>query len=650
MARRQLNVLQGWSSCTRCRRATNRFGVYAPRWSRTTRVVVMAEAAGTDVQAAQASSPLVEDLIRLIRARVGLDDDEVIGDVLVSCGVGPPGPDSIAACSTRFMEHDNAGARPELVVFVGRRVAALAARAGLLRNGAWDPCGASRPTPHVILDPASPAGGLKKITTAMGTARLEPSLAELSPNILHVQARDLLDVLGKHEGHGIRERHSREWKRTRNGPLTEELVRNHLLGAHWVAPFATSGPWPYAVLDLDRHDALQALYFDEVLAEVMRQFPNSFMVKSSDSGGAHVYVRLPPDTRYYTAARLLRVFVTGVGLRWKTVSGHAGQKIVTEMVEVPNDPPRLPFGLGSSLFDENVDLVTALSSFIDFCRSSDFEDYENAERRAPSMLDFVPEGPASSLAHFRWFHSKELEAAGVGESPLEPSDPWSAILHFLEPPLRVVATSGIPSFGTRHRWTYDLVKWLADFVPRPEVERLIKTWLRDRTHVSRDINSDLSAVERQTSDIIEEHYRHLRGVPQRIWNEIERRVEDQHKQAMFLTRQRLPRRPRQPGDPAALRTDFLKVTAFFVTRKFFSEGSRTTTIHERDFTRFGMTKHAGDIEKILTSGSVPWLTMTRRHVEGVAARTFELAYDLWPAYPHDEFLFVPPLAVPARVR
>src|SRR5690606_20479980 len=79
-------------------------------------------------------------------------------------------------------------------------------------------------------------------------------------------------------------------------------VAAHVAGTGWLSPFQPVGAWPYVVLDVDLHHAAQGAEFDATINRLRTLFPSSKFYQSSDSGGVHVFVKLPEDTTYAEGA------------------------------------------------------------------------------------------------------------------------------------------------------------------------------------------------------------------------------------------------------------------------------------------------------------------------------------------------------------
>ena len=645
-------ALEGWKECERCERHRSRLGVYAPKWPDRVRVVIMTLNATMDVQLMQRDGIVVERLVSMFAHRLDLAHDEIVGDVLVACGMGPrPGPDEIAACSARFAIQARLAARPSVVVFVGNATKAMAIAAGLLDDrGNFAPCGTTLVVQVLVVDPGDPEPGLRSAALALNILPGVP-IARSQPSRTTDTAKRLLDVLGDHEGHGELKQGHAKWSRHRCRALTTELVDRHLKGELFVSAFRPTGAWRFVVLDVDRHNSIQANYLDETLLEVQRHFPNSLAITSSASGGAHVYVALPEGVRYQEAALWVKVYLTAVGLRWKVLG-----VVTSELVEVPSHPPRLPFGVGSMIRGSVKPLDVQIEQFVEFVLHGRFTDYErmierlNAfkiERRVPFSMSWTPAHP---LRIARWLAEKELGIDRKKKPKLGASDPWRRIVtsKMLPHHLAHVAANGVPSYGTRHRWTRELIKWLADVVDRETLQRLMPHWLQSRRHISRDIDADLEAVTIRTAELVDAHYQKLAGVPVRVWTIVEADVRAAHPREVALARMNynvFHNRKARVKRPRELGVDLLLVTAFFILRGFFEAGSKTRPVPRREFMRFAK-KNAADVEKILTRGH--WLRLTSPAVQGVSPRCYLLVGETWPAMPGEERIYLPPLPIPPR--
>jgi hypothetical protein len=540
------------------------------------------------------------------------------------------------------VQHEKGGASPKVIVLFGRKAQGLAIEAGLIdeATGMWQPVTtATRARVVLIDDEYAVTNGIQRV------ARL------LKKNVARVRredrtqlvgkAADLLRVLGDHTGRGIMKPGKPTWSRSKRGCLNAALVASHLAGRAYVAPFRPKGSWPLVVVDVDRHNAAQEAVFHQTMKKLGKLFPNSRAVQSSLSAGAHVYVRLPPGVGYADGALILRAFVTLRELRWHN-AGSRNRPLRTEIVEVPDQPVRLPFGRGSFLLGSQKPLHDQLDEFIQFVRRAGHDDFDKAQKYVCAKLKLTGHSP---LVRRRMLLESLLEEEVRGLPPvrLKDADPWKKIIRDLPGPLQIIAASGIPAYGTRHRWTRALVEKLVDLVPPEEVHDLMLHWLRSREHVSEDWEVDQAVVERQTVAMIEDIYKKLRGVPERFWQTIEESI---------ITTFQVNSRGRVGSYEHALTAgrigwnfqfkleDILR-TAFFITRRFFELGRRERSISFREFGRI-VGKDRARVMRRMIVGTGEWLWQTSGPERGKHARIYELTGAVWPPRPGPR-LFCPPV-------
>ena len=192
-------------------------------------------------------------------------------------------------------------------------------------------------------------------------------------------------------------------------------------------------------------------------------------------------------------------------------------------LEVPSQPVRLPFGEGSGIEGSKKTLKGQVEDFVLFATSAPSVEFETARAAvATAKKKTTLSGPAK-----RRRLAREVEAAMVDDvaaRELPGADPWSAVLHELEVPLRVVATRGVPALGTRTRWTDRLIDALFRLRSPEVVAELMLFWLYNRDHNSEDIEVDVGAVEDKMLDAIEHKKKSLVGVPERVWKIVEAEV------------------------------------------------------------------------------------------------------------------------------
>lgn len=623
-------TLPTWQDCERCERHARRLGVCAKVWPKGTRIAVIGLAASRGAQASESEDPHLLRCAEAVCDGLGLAPTKVVTDVIVACGLGEPSVDDAATCGQRFVDNDSASL--QLVVLVGRQVAGMARAAGLNRGGQWQPLGRAA-VPTVVWEPEE--GLLELVNRVRRALGLSPVLAPSRQALEHL-ARTLRGVIKGHGGHGIQRRGV--WSRS-PGALTVAQVRGHLRAEVAVQAYHPVGEWPYAVLDIDRHGALQEREFEKTLDWVRKQFKHSLIVTSSATGGVHAYVRLPPNTKYEHAATWLRLFVTAKGKRWFRTG-----PVQAELIEVPRHPVRLPFGPGSSIKGSTAPLDVQLQQFVTFAGNPDYSDYKRAKAAAVRLAGIPEKWSNSHRARIsRFMAQAELGAARAGR--LDPADPWLQVLQMLPPELQVVAANGVPALGTRTRWTEALVRALVDLVPRHQVVTMMSHWVAHRPHVSEDIDARPLVVAEQVLEIIDQRYGQLHGVPTATWEVIRTKLRNTLRAVYANRRDRtslsaatgLWHRVRRPK-PYSLGE--IERTAFFVVRGFFDQGTRVRSVWGDELEQFTGSNTASDVGNILSGGT--WLRFNARHVPGDHAAMYELDAAFWPAVPGEPVHFCAP--------
>lgn len=633
MARSHLTVLDDWSACIRCERSTSRLGVLAPPEREDARVIVLATAASRSSQACGVADPTVLRLAERIRVDLRLAPEDCIADVLVACGMGDVRADHVAACSFRFAAR-KAPLRLTAIAFADVDAERLAQRAGL-HDGTWWLDGPLHGTPVYPLA-RDYRGSLEAIGRLLGPSHLiaPAHLTQVSPP--DRTTKRFLNALGDHEGCRIRSPDG-AWATHVRRRLDVVGVHGHLSGGPIVAPFRPEGPWPYVVVDVDRHNAVQEREFIQTCKRIRKLFPRSLEVVSSASEGRHFYIRLPPEITYVRAALVIGTYLAREGVMWS-----AELATRTQLLEVPEHPPRLPFGAGSRLAQPPGRGITDIQAFLDFLQRANHRDFSRAEAKVYADLKLRKGKWARGYREKARRHILRAELRGHAFVDLPHDDPWHAILANLDAPHRIVAATGVPSYGSRTRWTLLLSKALRRLVGPEDARELLLFWLRRRSHRSEDIALRLASAERQTFEIVRRTYRRG-GVPERAW-QIARSWVDGHAHSR---RTEFPDwtfwRPtadlmRAPMD---LNFEDARRTAFAILDRFYSLGTRERYISHREFGLHGGRNAASDIEVILTSDR-GWLALTKRYVIGEHSRAYCLGDGLWPARPGESRLFAYP--------
>jgi hypothetical protein len=443
-------------------------------------------------------------------------------DALLACGPSSEAlPHEAAACAQRIEDQAILNPWPvDLVVLVGDYTARLARNAGLLSASGFLLGKANRRAVTVRewwdvgVDPA---------WNVLGSAPLQSAPALPSPSA----AEPILTALvaRRSAGHAWRPIGG-EWKRVRSRAGQDE-VRDHLAGKGWLSPFLPIGDWPYCVLDVDIHNAIQYAHYDATFSVLRRLFPKSLVFTSSASGGCHFYVRLPPGVAYADAALWLAEYVLSHGLLFHTSTpgrfATAHGTVATRIVEVPVHPPRLPFGLGSSLRG-HPEPTQAVAHFGQWLASTDCADFNRAQ-------NFVAQGrrqkrrwPERAAWVRAFMHELELEALGPKtRKPLPPTDPWHPYLPKLSRSLAVLATRGCLAFGTRTGSMVRLADALTELVDPVAAKALLRYWIENRPHSSEDIHSAMDDVLTFGDRCIDEAFAGL-GLPEEVWKRAEQKI------------------------------------------------------------------------------------------------------------------------------
>lgn len=601
---RPLKVVRSWTDCARCERHRHRVAVLAPEWPKNVEVVIFEPVADAASQAVLALSPQLVDTVEMMKALYSLSNEQCVGDVLVACGVGQTyAPADAAACSARFTSYP----RLKVVAFASEAAFKLAQEAGLVVQGeagtVWKPIG-ERAVPAVLLDDDRNLvlAALDRVLGPHAPAAPDPDRAPLATRAaqLHklIHAATRVRLLA-HDG---------TWRTINTASADEPLVAGHLLGRGWLSPFHPRGPWPYVVLDLDRHNSIQAVNFHTRLKDVRKLLPNSIALRSSHSGGVHIYVALPENWEYAHAALVMRAWVAIKELRLTTVRG-----VAAEIVEVPDQPPRLPFGLGSHLLGSTAPLEQQLDTFLAALAAPGAQtDFETAKNDVFTHFGMKTWSVSARNKLKRRLAELELEDVKVPE--LAADDPWRK----LEPRRGVpslskaawkIATAGVPAYGTRFRWTDLLLGELRELVGLEEAHALMEYWVSNRKHMSASIQTDrnrvLSAVKKRTAAI----YRRVGKLPKAVRaNTMNRIVKVMRTHALRGPNYVPLYRVDANETNAEINTAFnicknldmtvLFNTAYFIVRKFYAQRKRVRAISHREFERFA-GRNAGHALRVL---------------------------------------------------
>jgi hypothetical protein len=586
-------------------------------------VVVIGTTASRTAQACGTFDPALLRFVDVLNERLHLAEGACVPDILTACGLGEVLPDHVAACSARFSKQT---ARPKAVVFYNQFAEHLAARAGLLDHEDWAPLGAAR-IPVVRFDDIDDL--LAQLGDLLWHAVRPP--VPVNRALLSTEAPLLYAALGEHRGQGRREIGAERWKRRKGRGLTVADVKAHLAGDVLVAPFHPRGAWPFIVIDVDRHNALQEKHISETCRKVMQLFPHALEIMSSASKGAHYYVRLPPGVTYEEGALVVGARLAMADLRSIDEGG-----VRAELCEVPEQPVRLPFGRGSAIPGSREPLEKQLRKFLKFVASGSTADYLNAKQVVAIKLRMRG---ATSIEHRKKLRRflLESELRDVRRVELPSDDPWQPLMGRLPPALQKMASGGVPAFGTRTRWTIALAKALSNLVGPDDARALMLHWLRERSHRSEDITMNPDAAEEQTVRVLRDVYKNA-GVPVRFWipvmNALNSFFKARRETNMFWPS--ITERLKAPDEiPSEVRQ-----TAFLILRKFYEKQSVRRYIGRREFEELVGKNRARDVERLLAEGT--WLILVRQYNRGTQSRYYQLSSVLWPPRPGEERLYAYP--------
>jgi len=400
----------------------------------------------------------------------------------------------------------------QLVVLLGDHAARMARDAGLLTAAGF--LVADRRIPATVVREVGDVG-IGPEWAALGTP------VKFSPVVRYPTAVEVLwgIVQGRCSGHAWKPIDG-EWRRSFEKP-GQELVHAHIEGRGWLSPYRPYGAWPYCVIDVDLHNAIQSRAHDDVMRRLTAQFPRSLVLRSSATWGIHLYVRLPEGMAYTDAAIWLSEYLLVNDLMFERAEpgpfATATGMVATKLVDVPLHPPRLPFGLGSGLRG-TPDPAAAVERFTRWLTSADSSDFDEARTLVEQKRPRTKRWPERAAWASTFVHELELEALGMRdrEKKLLAGDPWAPYMARLAPSLRVLVSRGCLAFGTRTATMMRIVDALADMVDPDEARRLLRHWVEHRDHHSEDIHGAREEVLAFGDRLIDDAFAG-RGVPEAAW-------------------------------------------------------------------------------------------------------------------------------------
>lgn len=597
----------------------------------------MSASASSASQAAQAAAPSLVDAALRLERELGLPRGAVQTDHLVACGLGRHlSADHVAACAERFGEQT----APRAVVLVGEETRRMAEAAGLIRAGRWEPWGSPWSADLLVVDGLGDA-----LVDLVAAALFRPRTA--APTLDRSQAASraggLLALLGDHLGHRRKTPDAFNWVTRKTHRLTLRLVERHLSGDLLAGAFHPQGAWQYVVVDVDRHNALQAESFDETMAALQQEFPNGIVVQSSASGGCHIYLRLPDGITYEEAALLVRFYLAQRNLLWLDSQGP--RPLRTLRVEVPTEPPRLPFGIGSSFVNDVRPIDVQVADFCGQLASASSADFDKVRAAVHLALGAVLAGRWSVVKVRRLKRKLAMaEVEDLAPPAFDPNDLFALVAPRLPQYLQKVLAHGIPAYGTRTRWVTEVAAQLGSVLAPREAADAIEHWLRKPGHVSADIETELERVITEAR-LMSERAARAQGIPIRIWARVDRLVHQVHADIHDPVRRRAieARRNRDFTLSKPLSLEALRKPAFRILWLFYNGRGRRPvrwrSISHREFGRFSSGALAHDVEVALTDGG--WLTMIGGPAVGLHSRRYRLEDCAWPIRPNEPRVYQP---------
>jgi hypothetical protein len=619
-----------WNNCNRCDRASYRWGIFAPS-TKTAKVLVLSAAASRASQCIGKPDPLPALVADVIRATYALNAKDIHIDTLLACGAsGDAHAHEAAACAQRIEDQVVVGGWPvALVVLVGDHAARLARYAGLLTASGFQLGGKSRPC-AVVREPSEVGA------TASWSVLGRPPMKSGAPR-LYPSARSTLQrlVAGRCTGHAWRPVGG-EWRRSYDRP-PPELVDAHVDGKGWLSPYRPIGPWPYCVIDVDLHNAVQHANFDETIKKLNTLFKTSLFFQSSPTGGGHIYVALPDGTTYADAAVWLTEFLFLHDLLFVTVSPEPSAtlrgRVATRLVDVPLHPPRLPFGSGSALrgFPDPKKAVGRFDVWLAAQNSADFDAARNfVQQRRGNTTRWTRRARWARI----YVHDLELEALGsntttVKKKVLAAGDPWQPYVPRLAPSVAVLATNGCLAFGTRTGTMTRLADALAEMAEPDTAKELLRFWVEHREHRSEDIHVAREDVLAFADRLIDEAFSG-RGLPNSIWT-----------LAVAEVRKTYARIGAHHAVPLGLSEEECRRAAFHILQLFYEVGHGNIVIAAEQFGLALRHNNIGGlpvrrpnqdrVEVVRRAMKRLFLTQTRApdHTRGIAGE-YELDAPYWP--------------------
>ena len=278
-----------------------------------------------------------------------------------------------------------------------------------------------------------------------------------------------------------------DWQ-TSTAPLSLSMVTRHLAGEIVVSSFfsAKAKQVYVACLDVDAHNQYQRALFPETLAKLRQMFPRALVVRSSPSGGAHLYLFFAAPQDAHRLRALLELKLFKADLRHRQVA-HGVEVQLTEVLVGPGRGARLPFGYGSWPLVEGFGSDSSVPSMLNYLweflgeerNIVRLDDVVGAELRQLRRRGVTAEALLKKLQH---------KVSGQWQGPgISPRDPHAPIFHGSPDWVKKLYAGGIKTFGTRQRETFSLASHLfRKQLPQPLIEEILEYWFRNRNHWSKD--------------------------------------------------------------------------------------------------------------------------------------------------------------------
>jgi hypothetical protein len=319
------------------------------------------------------------------------------------------------------------------------------------------------------------------------------------------------------------------WATAKKGYAYDNLLAMHFTGELTLGSYDVHEQ-SVLVLDIDKHNDLQRVHFEQTLIDVSRLFPQGLFVQSSSSGGMHVYLFLTETVPYKELVALARLFLQRKGLGIVPAG-----RLMYERVEVPHLGLRLPFGLGSYPvlpgFDESNPVPDMLGALFEHARQNpispadlflderrDVEERLNGDdskKRRWRKEESSPSKKRETVAKELLIEEKASQQTPISKTELDHRlrlDPHGALFARARDYIKRRYVVGIETYGTRFMVTPSLAVSLATVGGCDEAKavEVLRYWVLNRPHVSRGIQSRLDEVLEGLPSVVEREFQYAR--------------------------------------------------------------------------------------------------------------------------------------------